>query len=122
MLRTSSRRMTIKKMSWHFRLLLLCLYYRFFAITNCSSTTEEGNIPPKIFHSSLQGKELRIVTGHVIKDRTEKAVKITHSKCLLISVSAIVISILRNSSGHIIGYSDQLYLQFLYLAKKLKFT
>ncbi|EFX63582.1 hypothetical protein DAPPUDRAFT_268210 [Daphnia pulex] len=72
----------------------------FFVITNCFSPAEEGNISPKIFRSSLQGKELRIVTGHFPP----------------------VISILRNSSGHIIGYSDQLYLQFLYLAKKLKFA
>jgi hypothetical protein len=86
----SARRMTIKKMSWHFYLLLLCLYYRFFPFTSyCFSPAEEGIIPPKIFRSNLQGKELRNVTGQVWprnkgKEENTSGLKITHSRCLII--------------------------------------
>nr|CAH0098786.1 unnamed protein product [Daphnia galeata] len=50
--------------------------------------------------NNLKGKQLRVVTGHFPP----------------------VISILRNSSGHIVGYSDQLYNHLLYLSQSLKFT
>ena len=32
------------------------------------------------------------------------------------------ISVLRNASGHVVGYSEVLYYQLLYLSQKLKFT
>ncbi|KAI9556282.1 hypothetical protein GHT06_018856 [Daphnia sinensis] len=50
--------------------------------------------------NNLNGKVLRVVTGHFPP----------------------VISVLRNSSGHIIGYGDKLYHHLLYLSEKLHFT
>lgn len=50
--------------------------------------------------NNLNGEVLRVVTGHFPP----------------------VISVLRNSSGHIIGYGDKLYHHLLYLSEKLNFT
>ncbi|XP_046459663.1 glutamate receptor ionotropic, delta-1-like [Daphnia pulex] len=69
-------------------LILLALLDSF---ANASSCSKLGN---------LQGKKLRVVTGHFPP----------------------VISVLRNSTGHVVGYADLLYQQLLYLSKSLNFT
>ncbi|KAI9560828.1 hypothetical protein GHT06_011780 [Daphnia sinensis] len=60
----------------------------------------EVEMPRHQFRNGLQGKELRVVTGHFPP----------------------VISILKNSSGHTIGHDGLLYHNLLYLSEKLKFT
>ncbi|XP_046458984.1 glutamate receptor ionotropic, delta-2-like [Daphnia pulex] len=66
----------------------------FIGITNATNSSDV------YLRGSLQGKELRVVTGHFPP----------------------YISILRNSSGHITGYSHHMYHLLLYLSQKLKFT
>ncbi|EFX79391.1 hypothetical protein DAPPUDRAFT_319679 [Daphnia pulex] len=78
---------------------LICFLVFVLAIMNTSSdsnfytTTNQMQI-------SLRGKKLRAVTGHFPP----------------------YVSILRNSSGHITGYSNHMYHLLLYLSQKLKFT
>ncbi|KAI9556283.1 hypothetical protein GHT06_018857 [Daphnia sinensis] len=78
---------------------LLPVWMALSALTVCGSETEVF-APRRILRNNLQGKEINIITGHFIP----------------------AISILRNSSGHVIGYSDFLYHQLEYLAQRLKFT
>lgn len=124
----SPRRMKMTKSFLVFSILILLL--NCFALSCLSQAIKDANLPRPQLLNRLQGKEIRVVAGHVRNNA-----KLSHNIGLVLkleinfrfSFNAIVqfptlISVLRNSTGHVIGYSDKLYTFLLYLARKLKFT
>jgi hypothetical protein len=121
----SPRRMKMTKSFLVFSILILLLN----CFSSCvSQAIKDDNLPRPQLLNRLQGKEIRVVAGHVRNNA-----KLSHNIVLKLEINfrfsfnAIVqfptlISVLRNSTGHVIGYSDKLYTFLLYLARKLKFT
>ena len=72
------------------------------------------------FRNNLSGKEIRVVVGNV-SSRTcniESSTKFN----LIFKQFPPTIVVIRNSTGHVIGYSGTLYTQLLWLSKRLNFT